>query len=59
MKKESRRNPIARQVREPRFRKRVVKSKKVYTRKGRSIRPFHYDNDPALSVVSKSQACSP
>ena len=35
------RNPVARKIREPRFRKRVVISKKVYTRKGRSIRPFH------------------
>ena len=34
-------NPVARQLREPRFKKQVIKSKKHYTRKGRSIRPFH------------------
>lgn len=29
------RNPLARLVRDPRFKSKVVKSKKVYTRKGR------------------------
>jgi len=29
------RNPLARLIREPRFNNKVVKSKKVYTRKGR------------------------
>lgn len=30
------RNPIARELRDPRYKKRVIKSKKVYTRKGKA-----------------------
>jgi hypothetical protein len=53
MKQESRRNPIARKIRDPRFRKRVVKSKKVYTRKGRSNRPFHVFSNRLVVHLTK------
>lgn len=32
-----RKNPIAKQVRTPRFRPRIVRDRKKYTRKGRSV----------------------
>ena len=35
----SKRNPIAREVRQPKFRLRVVRSRKLYKRKGRVAQP--------------------
>jgi hypothetical protein len=37
------RNPI--KIRDPRFKLRVIKSKKIYSRKGRKKRPFSFFNN--------------
>jgi len=40
------RNPIARQLRMPRFRKHIVRSRKAYRRKGRLFR--HDEPEPSI-----------